>query len=497
MRRGERIALSLLGLLWAGLSLLPLNACTPATRSHARAEATGPVVVTVFYTNDEHGWLEGLQPGHGASALYAQVRALAHAHHAELWLSGGDNWTGPAISTWFQGRSTVEVMRRMDYAASAVGNHEFDFGLDALRARIDEAGFPYLAANMVDRRTGRVPEDLGIRSHVVLEVAGLKLGVIGLITTTTPRVTNPANVVDYDFLPYEPALREAAAEARAAGAQALIVLAHVCVDELRQLAGVVEDLEVAFFGGGHCNESQGERVGKGVLMSTGGGFSELGVATLKFERRSGELLESSWSHWPNEGRPGETALTPIIERWRRRTNEQLGRVLTTLPEALERRSPRLEQLIARSWLEAIPSGEVALLNRGGVRAGLPAGEVTMADVVAVLPFQNVIIEAEVPGAVLERAIAAHRPIVGGLQRGDSGWVLSATGEALQPDRRYRVLANSFCFAGGDDWTFLAESDPDAYDTGIHFRQPLIDALREKAVGNLSPKERVPDTFFTR
>ena len=470
MRRADTSAARLLCLL---ISVLSLAACTQSVKRHPRSDSRPPVVVQLFYTNDEHGWLEGLTPGHGAEALYSQVRSLAWASHGELWLSGGDNWTGPAISTWFEGRSTVEVMSAMGYRASAVGNHEFDFGLDALRERISEAHFPYLAANMRRRSDGLLPRDLGVRSHVLVEVGGLSIAVIGLTTTDTPRVTDPKNVADFEFQPYEPALREAAAAARAEGAKALVVLAHVCVDELRRLAESVEDVGVAFFGGGHCNESHGERVGGAVLLSTAGGFSELGTARLSFEPRTGRLLEATWGHWENEGK-GWPDIAAIVARWRERTDEQLGRVLVTLEEPMAQRSASLEQLIVDCWLESIPSGEVALMNRGGVRAGLPAGEVTIADVVALLPFQNVIVEAEILGAVLEEAIRAHHPIVGGLTQTDAGWRLTATGEALDPERRYRVLANSFCHAGGDGWTFLADSDPEAYDTGIHFRQPLID-----------------------
>jgi 5'-nucleotidase / UDP-sugar diphosphatase len=65
-----------------------------------------------------------------------------------LVLSGGDTWTGPALSTWFDGESMIEVMNLMGYDAAAVGNHEFDFGLDGLRERGAQAEFPFLAANM-------------------------------------------------------------------------------------------------------------------------------------------------------------------------------------------------------------------------------------------------------------------------------------------------------------------------------------------------------------
>jgi 2',3'-cyclic-nucleotide 2'-phosphodiesterase (5'-nucleotidase family) len=97
----------------------------------------------VLYTNDEHGWMEGMGEDNGAANLMQLWRDREGyeptAEHFIL-LSGGDNWTGPAISTWNQGESMVELMNTMGYEASAVGNHEFDFGLDAIRQRSAEAG---------------------------------------------------------------------------------------------------------------------------------------------------------------------------------------------------------------------------------------------------------------------------------------------------------------------------------------------------------------------
>ena len=104
-----------------------LAACTPHTPQNAET-------FTVLYTNDEHGWMEGMQSGQGAAELLGLWRTKQgyRPDGPFLILSGGDNWTGPAISTWFDGQSMVEVMNAMGYKASVIGNHEFDFGLDGL-----------------------------------------------------------------------------------------------------------------------------------------------------------------------------------------------------------------------------------------------------------------------------------------------------------------------------------------------------------------------------
>ena len=109
-------------------------------------ESTAPEKrIVVLYTNDEHGWLSESDYSDGGAKLFGLWRDQ-EGYTAEsnfLILSGGDNWTGPAVSTWFKGESMLEVMNEIGYAASAIGNHEFDFTVDVLKQRITEAIFPY------------------------------------------------------------------------------------------------------------------------------------------------------------------------------------------------------------------------------------------------------------------------------------------------------------------------------------------------------------------
>lgn len=148
----------------------------------------------------------------------------------------------------------VEVMNAMGYAAAAVGNHEFDFGLAALQARAAQANFPLLSANIRDVSSGAIPAGLGIQPYTLVTVNGVQVGLIGLTTTSTPRTTNPSNVAGFEFIDYETALRETVPEVRAAGAQLILVPAHICQAEAERLARQVSDLGLAMVGGGHCNE---------------------------------------------------------------------------------------------------------------------------------------------------------------------------------------------------------------------------------------------------
>ena len=97
--------------LLSSLALLLLASCTAQSLSESDRRE-----ITIIYTNDEHGWMEGMEDGQGAANLYAlwESRQGYTEDGPFLILSGGDNWTGPAISTWTQGESMVEVMNAMN-----------------------------------------------------------------------------------------------------------------------------------------------------------------------------------------------------------------------------------------------------------------------------------------------------------------------------------------------------------------------------------------------
>ena len=150
-----------------------LTACQSAVTDVADAvierEHEGDLVtLTVIYTNDEHGWIMGEEVGQGAAEIAGLWAANYAGDDAVLILSGGDNWTGPAISTWFGGESMVEVMNAMGYTAAAVGNHEFDFGLAGLKIRTEQANYPYLGANIRYKSDGSVPAVLGFQPYKIV-----------------------------------------------------------------------------------------------------------------------------------------------------------------------------------------------------------------------------------------------------------------------------------------------------------------------------------------
>jgi 5'-nucleotidase/UDP-sugar diphosphatase len=427
--------------------------------------------LTILYTNDEHGWMEATEESGGAAGLMGLWREQeGYTDNGPfLILSGGDMWTGPAISTWFDGESMAEVMNAMGYDAAAIGNHEFDFGLAELRERAAQSEFPFLSANIRDKETGAFV-DIAL-PYVIQEVNGIQVGLIGLTTIETPQTTMPDNVVTFDFIPYEEALGEVVPQARADGAELLVVVGHICADELRALAPAAAELGIAVITGGHCNERVSSVV-KGVTLIGGGAHMEAyAQVDLTFDTATDTVVNIEPSTHKNTGGTADAEIAAIVGGWRAETDEALLHVVGYLDKEIGQRSNAMFNMVTDAWLAAYPAADVAMTNRGGFRQPIPAGEITLATIVGVLPFNNVLVDVELTGAQLIENIQCCQPVVGGMNT--MGRYELADGTPIDPDATYHVLVNDFMYAGGDDFIFKSQ-DPDAYNTAIDWRQPVID-----------------------
>jgi 5'-nucleotidase/UDP-sugar diphosphatase len=454
--------------------LSPTSTSTPLPSPSSPASTR----LTILYTGDEHGWMSGQENGQGAAELLGlwQVEHNLSQDPSVILLSGGDNWTGPAISTWFDGESMVEVMNAMGYSASAVGNHEFDFGLEVLQARLDQADFPYLSANLRLRSDGTVPTGLGIQPYTILDVAGLQVGIIGLSATYTPLVANPAYLVDFDFIGYETALREFVPRMRAEGAEIILLIAHICPDELELLSPQVADLGIALMGGGHCHVSYARQNGETAIIASDPDLGGYVFVTLSYDPTNGQTRLEELGVEANQGGDPDPGVAQIVAGWQVLADAELNVEIGYLAETIPQRSQPMQDLVTESWLWAYPNADIALTNLGGFRTDIPAGAVTISDVISVLPFNNVLIEMHLTGAQVISVLAHGRDnlAIGGMHRQAGAWVLENTGVELESDGLYSVLVNDYMYAGGDGYTMLAESDPDGYHTGIDWRQPVID-----------------------
>ena len=515
---------------------LSLFACATARVSPAETKrftsAAKPGTITILATSDFHGELVGVegQTGDGQKVVIggapffaSYIRALRESNpHPVVWIDAGDLFQGSMESNRFEGAPVVKLFNHLGLDAAALGNHEFDYGpagpksvprepgddpQGALKARIREARFPFLAANVLTTN-GRTPEWL--KKSVVLEKYGVKIGVVGGASPGTPGTTNALNLPGLVFKPLLPYVQEEAERLKREEKVDFVVL-------------TVHD-------GGSCNDNDprkqddasscdqkemlelAEKLPEGLVSVVVSGHSHRGVAK---RAKNGTVVIQSFSHgkyigWVNvhvaSGKAEVGGLEPVCEKVfetsKGRTCDPfqlkfsrggplpatfLGKPVTadrTVVELLEpdlkkvrelKESPlgfvaedailrdfksesALGNLMADVSREAHEGVDIGLANGGGLRANINPGPVTYGDVFGVLPFDNQLALMKVTGKQLWDLAAVG---VGG-RVGAYSWSSNVTlthdecllkellidGKPVDQRRTYLVATSDFLAGGG-------------------------------------------------
>ncbi len=499
-------------------TVLGLASALPMLRV-ARADVAHRL--TILHMNDFHSRHEPVdaaalacEPGkptclggaaHLATALARARRSAEADGRAVLLLDAGDQFQGSLFYTAWHGEVELAVMHALGTEAMAVGNHEFDNGPGTLARFVRAAGFPVLSAN-VDASAD--PDLAGLLlPWTLLRKDGLAIGVVGLTTRETPVGSSPGPHVR--FADPGPALAAAAAGARAAGARFVVALSHLGVDEDRVLAEQVAGVDVFVGGHSHTLLSDSEPGAAGPAHQRVAGRALVAQAAC-FGRYVGRLdldlaADGTLVAWGGDCRhvgldlPPDPKVAAIVASYAGRLDgvrrQLAGRTAAALPNTGCRTGEcAFGDFVADAMLASAHGAEVALMNAGGLRTGLPGGMVTLGDVMGALPFGNTVATLTLTGADLRAALAngfsrvgkGAFPQVAGMR---IGWrpgadpVLSVeTRQAdgsfapLEPSRRYLVVTNDFLRRGGDGYAVLRTAAIDPYDAGPPLDQTVATAL---------------------
>src|SRR5437899_1443020 len=410
----------------------------PPSRLLDTARAQEDVLLRVLAINDLHGALEpqtwpwsGGRAVGGAPALKAWFDTLSRACHCTtVRLDGGDEMQGTLLSNFGFGRAAVAALNTFGIDAAGVGSHEFDWSVDTLRARMAEAHYRFLAANITDT-TGRARPDWA-EPWTVIERGGQKIAVIGLALRATPTNTAPRNVAGLAFGDGAAAVKRVLPRARAA-ASFVIVVAHegafcdgggeaaarplaatACHGEILDVARRLDSGSVDLIVSGHTHSLVNTVVnGIPVVQARSSGA---GIAVVDFVRGPGgrrEVLARIETPYTDRVSP-DPELQNLMARFKVGIENLTSRAIARIKADLRRQGDEygLGRLIADA-MRNVAKAEVAIVNNGGIRADLAAGTATYGDLYRVMPFQNRLLRLTVKGDVLRRAlehaVAGERP----------------------------------------------------------------------------------------
>jgi 5'-nucleotidase len=578
------LALLVLAACRTGQDILPSVA--PTTVPVPKETLREPIRLTLVGTNDIHGWVyphrtklaDGTEVEEGGLATLAGYMAILRADNpgGTLLLDGGDMFQGTLVSNITEGSVVIDAMNHLGYAAAAVGNHEFDYGplgpvvvaieegqdpFGTLKARMAQAKFPILAVNIYDGETGRRPDWLPNDGTALVTVKGVKVGILGLITPSTPQVTNPVNVASLRFGSLVPEAQSAAKRLRDRGADIVVAVAHAggkCASlkdprdisscdpgqELFEMLQGIPPRTLDAVVAGHTHAPLGHFVNGTPVIETWGMGRAFGTIDLYLDpvlkrviddrtvvrpeipicqkvdqvlgacdpKRLKELAAVKLVPATFMGKtvPRDEAMVelmaPTMARVEAEQNRKLGvKLPAPLGRSYESESP-LGNALADT-LRDMERADIVLLNSGGLRADLPAGELRYGDVYEVLPFDNTIATITITGEELRRLLlAAYGARKGVFQQSGLKIQLSRcpgqgrlksfqliTGKPVVPTKQYKVVMPDFLARGGDGLGPVLSSLPrERIDFGMERSLSFRDAIvaywqQQKRVELVAPK----------
>jgi len=445
--------------------------------------AHSPVRITILHVNDTHGHIlpsleKAVDPDRPVSGAAWMARMIDRERQKNprgtLLLSGGDMFQGTALSNVFRGAPVIDVMNALHFDAMAIGNHEFDWGRDALDRLRTTARFPFLSANVLDRGGQRLP---GVKPCVLLTRKGVKTAVIGVTTPDTAFTTKPDNVQGMMFLDPKAVLPRIIRDARAEGARLIIVLSHSGLDADMKMAREVPGIHVIVGGHSHTAVKDPLVVNGTIIVQAGCYGFYLGVLNLTFDPGQGRITAFTRKKelkkiYSGKDDPFDPVIEGVVNRYHGQIRDRFAAVAGETRADLVRNSrgeSNIGNLICDAMREAA-GADIAFQNSGGIRANIPGGKITLEQVYALLPFDNTLVVMELTGRqvlrILEKNAAGGYGIlqVSGLRvtydlgKPDGERVVKAetAGRPLEPERRYRVATNDFLAAGGDAFSIFRD-----------------------------------------
>jgi 2',3'-cyclic-nucleotide 2'-phosphodiesterase (5'-nucleotidase family) len=393
-----------------------------------------------------------------------------------LVVGTGDTTAPGVVSLAADGRQVLDFAEAVDTVADTFGNHDFDYGPDATREIVADSEFTWVSANARDEAGGRFGAAEGVVPWTIAEADGERVGLFGLTDPATDSI-NPAAAPLSFTDPYE-AAEEAVAELREAGVDYVVALSHLGGgdDELARrvdvdaiLGGHVHSVRTDYVDGTLCTRP-GVNGHEFVEVELGGEVAS--AATDGGTRTSARVVD------PSDG-PVHEGLAEALRR--RRKAAGLNETVATVEEPLERTDEttfggesRIGNFVADAY-RAAADADVGLQNGGGIREGEPlAGEVTLADMVSVLPFEEPVVVVELTGRELLEAFSEadgaeldfgepewwHAHLSGASLRWDeeAGELLDARvdGAPIDPEQLYTVATAEYLLHSDHEFPTIAE-----------------------------------------
>lgn len=361
--------------------------------------------VNIFMINDTHGsFIDGYTPG--VERVSTLIKSLSSQNGDYIKIANGDIFQGSYVSSILYGLPFIDALNAMEFDAFIIGNHEFDWGLEEIHKYKDgnpnngEANFPFVCANIYDKSTNKRVSWL--EPYTIVEINGQRVGIIGLIGHTLESSILAANVKDYDFVYPLELVKEYANELRNdKDCDSVIVSIHDYDPDLnQQMASLSGNSRIDAILCGHTHTNVYETYTKSdsasIIVAQNRDKNQTAtnimlqlvnsnINTSKFER----LYPGDYEKDP--------AMTSVVQKYQK-TIDEGNRVLGSTNSTLYRETLGMYAVEAMKQEYQV---DFSIMNTGGVRATIGYGEITVAEVFEVFPFNNRVYLIELTGRAVK------------------------------------------------------------------------------------------------
>ncbi len=469
------------------------------------------VDLNVVFTSDGHGhilpsrafWKHDKPQIGGLAALGGYLKKLTCPY---LLTDSGDIFQGTPEGINTKGKAVVEIMNILGYDAVQVGNHEFDLGQEVLRGLSETADFSFLGANIIEDDTGVVPAYL--KKYLIKTLQGIKIGLIGVITSQMEKLILKQHIAGLKFSNPVKAINDNVKILQSKGAEIIVVLSHLGLDEDRKIADKLNDVDVVLGAHSHRCLYNPIKVKRLLICQSGSNFINIGHLKLYYSTCEKKIL--SYCHclvplYVEEFLPHE-GVRKIVEEMQAEVSpwlyEVIGQSEVFLPNHLSGKQKKHGELALGNWqtdlMREITESDLAFQNTGGIRASIQKGDIKVRDVWELSPFGNTLTQMTLTGRQIHKLLeqsVAHKYSklqVSGLKvvynnslakgrRVLNIIITDARGNKKEMDmeKEYTVITNSFLAQGGDGYSVFNEAS-DVNETAVILRDAEIEFIKNNS-----------------
>lgn len=362
--------------------------------------------IDFYYINDLHGAIEPSDGELGMAYIANYLNQRRLENPSLFLLAGGDMLQGSALSNYYQGLSTIQLMNLMGFDAMSLGNHEFDWGLETVTQYFDgnqsngEAAFPLLAINAFKKGTKDLPEH--ILPYTVIERGGYKVGIIGSIGSKLESSIAYSRVEAYEFKDPLSDIKDTTRYLREHDkVDVVVVMAHDFDESLNyNLANLtgLESVDVVFTA--HTHQYKLDSINNTIIIQSGANGQYLGHVRLDMKNRNNSIYENLYYH--EDFNTPDLIIQNQIDMYKLETDDYFN---TTIIQ----NGSSIDKYTLTYWLADLmkikTNADIALHNFGGTREGLSSNEaITLGRLYDIFPFDNIIKTVYLSGSEITRYI---------------------------------------------------------------------------------------------